>query len=512
MNSLTVANMPSPMRNRGLREAFRRDPVRWAESNYYIEDTERPIVLQPHQKAFLRYCFTRDENGRFPFRTILYSAPKKSGKTAIAGLIVQWCAEYWQRYGEILCIGNDADQAKGRAFKAVATSVELTPGYDRSRQELPGKWRLGSKFMECIPSGTTIKAVATDYKGEAGGNPILTSWTELWGYTQSADMKMWAEMAPSPTRLNSIRFIDTYAGYEGESELLWNLYDNVVLQGHQLTVEELGAGGCYDEAPNPDSLTPCYENKPAGLFAYWDSGEQARRMPWQRGPAFASYLAEEEATQTPPQFTRLHLNQWSGAESEFVPIEWWDACNNPLLITPGDRTPLVVGIDAATSNDCFGIVVVSRDPDQLDPPGVVLRMSRKWNPPPRKGGTIDFAGPEAYLRWLAENFNIVQFAYDPYQLHDMCTRLGQAGVGWFRAFGQVQERLFADKSFRDLILHRRWRHDGDLEVRTHINNANAKHYPNEDSKLRIVKKSETRKIDLAVCCSMAAAECLRLDL
>ncbi len=509
VNSLTVADMPSPMRKRGLHEAYRRDPVRWAESNYYIEDTESPIVLEPHQKAILRYCFTRDENGRFPFRTIIYSGPKKSGKTAIAGLIVRWACEYWQRFGEILCIGNDGDQAKERAFRAVATSIELTPGYHPGRQELPGRWRLGSKFMTCIPSGTTIKAVATDYKGEAGGNPILTSWTELWGYTQSADHKMWAEMAPSPTRLNSIRFIDTYAGYEGESELLWNLYDNVVLQGHQLSVEELGAGGCFEEAPNPDSLTPCYENRAAGIFAYWDSGEQARRMPWQRGSAFESYLREEEATQTPPQFTRLHLNQWSGAESEFVPIEWWDACNNPLPLAPGDQTPLVVGIDAATANDCFGIVVVSRDPDQLDPPGVALRFARKWDP---VNGNIDFAPIEVYIRWIASNYNVAQFAYDPYQLHDMCTRLGREGVGWFRAFGQVQERLFADKGFRDLILHRRWRHDGDLEVRTHISNANAKQYPNEDSKLRIVKKSETRKIDLAVCCSMAAAECLRLDL
>jgi len=51
VNSLTVAKLPSPMRNGAVHEAFRRDPVIWAEANYYIEDTERPIVLEPHQKA-----------------------------------------------------------------------------------------------------------------------------------------------------------------------------------------------------------------------------------------------------------------------------------------------------------------------------------------------------------------------------------------------------------------------------------------------------------------------------
>ncbi len=510
MTTRASQTIPGSMSNNILHESYRRDIVEWAEDNYYIEDTEQPIVFEPHQRAIMRYCFTRDADGRFPFRTIIYSAPKKSGKTAMAGVVVRWAGEFWQRFGEILCIGNDADQAQGRAFKAVHTSIELSPSFDRKHQVLPGKWRLGTKIMDCISSGTTIKAVATDYKGEAGGNPILTSWTELWGYTQSADLKMWAEMAPSPTRLNSIRLIDTYAGYDGESELLWGMYDAVVLSGHQLTVEELGAGGCFAEAPNPDSLTPCYENRPAGLFAYWDSGPAARRMPWQTGEAFDSYLREEEATQTPPQFTRLHENTWSGAESEFVPIEWWDACANALPITPGDPTPLILSLDAATSNDCFGLAVVSRDPDQLNPPGVALRFAKKWAPPP--GGTIDFAPIEETIRWIFANFNIAQCAYDPYQLHDMCTRLGRDGVGWFRAFNQGQERLFADKSFRDLIVQRRFRHDGDLEVRSHISNANAKYYANEDSKLRIVKKAESRKIDLAVCCSMAAAECLRLDL
>ena len=34
----------------------------------------------------------------------------------------------------------------------------------------------------------------------------------------------------------------------------------------------------------------------------------------------------------------------------------------------------------------------------------------------------------------------------------------------------------------------------------------------EETRLRLVKKSDARKIDLAVCLSMGAAECLRLQL
>ena len=141
---------------------------------------------------------------------------------------------------------------------------------------------------------------------------------------------------------------------------------------------------------------------------------------------------------------------------------------------------------------------------------MAVRAVRKWDPPP--GGAINYAGPEAACRELAANYNVVQFAYDPYQLHDFATRLMTEGVGWFRSFSQGEERLRADKGLYDLIVHRRIRHDGNADLREHLTNANAKQAANEDSKLRFVKKSEARKIDLVICVSMAAAECLRLNL
>ena len=76
----------------------------------------------------------------------------------------------------------------------------------------------------------------------------------------------------------------------------------------------------------------------------------------------------------------------------------------------------------------------------------------------------------------------------------------------------TQERLIADKGLYDLIVNRRIRHDGNLDLREHLTNANAKQAANVDTRLRIVKKSDARKIDLAVCLSMACQESLRLNL
>lgn len=480
------------------------------ERHYYIEDTEAPIVLEPHQKAVLRYALQRREDGHLRFNTVIYSSIKKSGKTAIAGGIVGWVAETWGKYGEILCVGNDAEQAKERAFRAHKTSIELTPGFDRGRQVLPDRWRVLTKEATCLSTGTVVKAIATDYKGEAGANPILVVWTELWGFTLRADLRFWAEMAPSPTRPDSLQWIETYAGYEGESELLWGLYENVVLGGRQLTAGDLGDLTAFEEAPNADSPVPCWVNEPAGIFAYWDSGPQARRMPWQRGESGDRYYAAETARQTPAQMDRIHGNNWVSAESAFIPIEWWDAAVNPLPLVPGDQTPMVLVLDAGVTGDCFGLLGITRDPGKLDPPGLAVRVVHKWDPPP--GGSINFAGPEAVIRALCEEYNVVEVAYDPYQLHDLATRLMGAGVAWFRPFQQGEDRLKADKGLYDLIVHRRIRHDGNADLREHLTNANAKHSIGEDTRLRLVKKSDARKIDLAVCLSMGASECLRLQL
>lgn len=499
-------------------------PDVWLEQHFYEPETGELIHLYPFQRSVLRYAMQRDAEGELRFRTVLWSQPKKSGKTAISGAVGRWAAETWGRYQLVMFVGNDAGQAKERGFAALKQSIELTPGYDRKHRTLGDQWRLKDGEGECS-NGSTVKAIAADYTGEAGANPSLTVYTELWGFIHEAARRFWAEMAPSPTRRNSMRWIETYAGYEGESELLWGLYESGVTNGRQLTAGELletftedeqaellKDGPLFAEAPNADDLVPCYVNDAAGIFAFWDSGVQSRRMPWQQGTRGAAYYANEAATQTPAQMQRLHLNEWVSGESPFIPLEWWDACHDGDLqpLRPGDKTSIVIALDAAVTNDCFGMVAVSRDPKN-PVEGVALRLSRKWTPSP--GKPIDFAEPKAVLREWVRQYNVAEIAYDPYQLHDMATQLRNDPdfAGWLRPFPQQQDRLKADKGLFDLIRDRKIVHDGThTDMREHLSNANAKTGATEDSKLRMVKKSETRKIDLAVCLSMGQSECLRL--
>ena len=62
-------------------------------------------------------------------------------------------------------------------------------------------------------------------------------------------------------------------------------------------------------------------------------------------------------------FLRFHLNRWVNQATAWIPVEWWDACRNPL---PSDAElatlPCAVGIDMAQKIDLTAAVVVFRLP------------------------------------------------------------------------------------------------------------------------------------------------------
>lgn len=446
------------------------DPVHFMETHFYIPETGKPITFTDHQRKVI-YAALAEDNGRFRYSTIVYSSTKKSAKTTIAAGLALWHAFRFP-YGRIYIVGNDLKQAASRAAEAINIAIRLHPVWRHTVKVKPSGYRVE------LPNNTVIEAIPVDPHGEAGMNPSAIFWTEAWAVRHDAGMKLWTETTLSPMRMGqSFRFVESYSGYSGESPLLERLYEIGVTQGRRI-----------------DDTIEMYVNDAASMFTYWNT---TYRLSWQTD----EYYREQAAILTPSEFERVHRNSWVTSENVFVPIEWWDSCQGERpAITP--TTPVVIGMDAGVTNDCFAIVGVSRVGDQ-----VYVRFVRIWKPP--KGGAIDFAEPERALRELKTQYNIVQVAYDPYQLHDLATRLRREGIAWFREFAQGQDRLIADKNLYDAIRDRRITHDGNPDLRDHIRNANSK---TEGDKLRIIKRAEHLKVDCAVALSMAHAEARRLNI
>jgi hypothetical protein len=140
-----------------------------------------------------------------------------------------------------------------------------------------------------LNNGRKVTAISGDYAGAAGSNHGFISYDELWAYVSESSIRLWEELTPVPTRRNSVRFISTYAGFGGESELLMNLYKQVVGKDEHPD----GQG----ERIHPD--LPIYLNREARLLAYWD---HRPRMPWQT----ADYYESQRRTLRPATFERLH--------------------------------------------------------------------------------------------------------------------------------------------------------------------------------------------------------------
>jgi phage terminase large subunit-like protein len=303
----------------------------------------------------------------------------------------------------------------------------------------------------------------------------------------------------------AFRWIESYAGFAEESDLLYSLYELGVKQGELLWPERL-----YEVTDGDPTPLELYVNRSAGMICLWNTQP---RCPWQT----REYYSSEEKILPPNQFQRIHRNQWVSSTETFVPMEWVYACQRkpedwPVINV--QRQPMVVSMDAGVSNDNFGMWMGCRHPDKPDE--VLTMLAQKWVPDPHTKkidfmGTEENPGPELLLRRLVKEYNVIQVCFDPFQLHDMSMRLKHEGLAWIRAFSQGQDRLMADSQLRDLIRDRRFWHRGEPVLIEHLQNADAK-IDDQDSKVRLVKRAERMKIDVAVAASMGSYTLLYLNL
>ena len=140
----------------------------------------------------------------------------------------------------------------------------------------------------------------------------------------------------------------------------------------------------------------------------------------------------------------------------YIEAATWDACHDESLpvLQPGDRTPIVLGVDAAIVGDCAAVVAVTRHPDRSEDPAI--RNCRLWSPSDY-GGRVNLTDLDRFVRLLCEGgcerehprsmpmagcdpcqqkdyvipkYNVVHIAYDPYQMEEMAQRWMRDRCAW----------------------------------------------------------------------------------
>jgi len=438
-----------------------------------------PLKLLQHQKDILGHTFTLDEEtGKFPYTTVIYSAPKKSGKTTVAAAIGTWFALQGPAAQEIYCLASDLEHAQGRAFSDIAFNLR------RQEIAIPRKSRVE------FPNDTFIQALAQEYKSASGARQAMTIWDELWAYMSDSSRRMWAEMTPIsiPGVPYNLRVIVTYAGFEGESELLHDLYEAVVEEGEP--VEELS------HIVNAAGKPVCF--KRGSIFAYWDTEP---RMPWQT-PA---YYEEQMATLRPHEYLRLHENRWVTTHEQFIPTEWWDEAEKHFSISletdyKNDRrkVPVVIGVDGGVKRDSTAIVAVQYDYET----GMIdLAFHSIATPTPDERIDLEQV-VENYLLAMSEQFKIAAVYYDPRELLRSMKRLKDTGMNVIEYQQTLTNMIAASGSLYELLRTQRLRAYPAPDLREHIRFAVAQ---DKGGGFRIVKPGNhsAHHIDGAIALAMA---------
>jgi hypothetical protein len=94
---------------KATRARWRADPAAFVDDGAVRDpETGAKFILNQSQRQFLKHAFRTGEDGRLLYPELLYSAPKKSGKTAFAAMLTLYTIVVLAgRYGEAICVAND---------------------------------------------------------------------------------------------------------------------------------------------------------------------------------------------------------------------------------------------------------------------------------------------------------------------------------------------------------------------------------------------------------------------
>jgi phage terminase large subunit-like protein len=262
----------------------------------------------------------------------------------------------------------------------------------------------------------------------------------------------------------------TYAGFEGESELLEGLYKRGIA-GRQIAPDLYAAGG---------------------QLMYWSHAFSA---PWQT----EQWREQMREQLRPNAYLRLIENEWVSTESDFLPMEWWDRCVDPEArpVLGGRRLSIWVGVDASVKRDSTAVVACAYDRDLKK---VRLVLHRVFQPTPEEPLDVENT-IEATIEGLYRAFQVREVKFDPYQMQASAQRLLAQQIPMVefpQTMGNLTEassNLYELVKFSNLVLYR------DEAMRMAVQRSIAIESPRG---WRIAKEKASHKIDVIVALAQAA--------
>jgi len=424
-----------------------------------------PLMFTPWQKWLMRSLFERDAiTKRLRYRRALIGLPRKQGKSLMLSTVGVYGMITGESGAEIYVVAGDREQAR-IIFNESKQQILSSP-------TLSSECRVYRDAIEMPRFGSVFRVLSSDFKGQAGLNPSLVLFDELWNQASS---DLYDQMTlGSGARVEPLTVSITTAGYDLDT-VAGRLYQ----YGKQCAAGEVNDdtfGFWWWEASSDCNLTNEQEwgianpNLKLGLLDIDDMRTAVKQT--------------DEAA-----FRRWRLNQWVRAQESWLPAGAWQQCTDarPLL----DDALTFVGIDMALKHDSIAVVVAQVQND------VVVTRAKIWKP---QDEGVDVAGVEVYLRSLHQQFDVREFVYDPAYFQRSAEALSDDGLPMVEYPQSSQRMIPACGNAYDLIVNQRMTHDGSPTYTDQVLSAAQRM---TDQGWRLSKGKSRRQIDAAIAMVMA---------
>lgn len=398
----------------------------------------KPFLLEDWQKAIIRDLFgSVDRNGRRWYSEALLGIPRKNGKSTLTAGLGLYALMADDEYGaQVYSVAGSRKQAKivfGTASKMAKASPVLAPHV-----------RVFRNVIEYPRKAGVYEVLSADAGLAHGYNPSFVSVDELHIH-KNGDLYEAMRTGMSDARREPMLVSITTAGHS---------YDSICRQ-----LYEKGKQG---------------EN-PRLYFRWFEAPEGADIddvKAWRAAnpSEFVSIEGLRDKRRALPEnsFRRLHLNQWTRTENRVVDISRWDACAGRPEIPEGSSVIVTVDI-APRGKDSTAIGLIGAENAEGKHPARV----RFFEADPDLA-MVDYDVIENVIRDYAQRFDVREVAYDPYYFDRSALRLEAEGLPMV-AFVQDDARMVpASQALFDAIVEGRLIHDGDRELRQHVENAGSK--------------------------------------
>lgn len=442
--------------------------IDFAESHFIVPKgfkAGEPLRFTNWQKWLLRSLYERTDEGKLRYRRALIGLPRKNGKSLMMSAIGVYSMIAGEAGSEIFAVANDRQQAR-IIFGEAKQQIQNSP-------LLAAEAKVYRDAIEMPRFGSVFRVLSSDVKAQAGLNPSLVLFDEIWG---QANADLFDQMSlGSGNRLEPLICSITTAGFDLDS-LAGQMYQ----YGKQVAsgeVDDPTFGFWWWEAPSDCDLN---DRKAWGIA----------------NPNFAEGLLDPEDLAAAVRQTsessvrRWRLNQWVRSQESWLPVGAWEQCvSHEHELDP--ELPVWVGIDMALKRDTIGVCIAQPQGDRI-----VLR-SKIWNP---QIEGIDIAGVEAYLRELHYSFEVREFVYDPAFFERSAEALSDEGMNLV-TFPQSQQRMIpACGNAYELIVSKRIAHDGSPTFTDQVLSAAQRL---SDKGWTLSKGKSKRKIDACIAMVMA---------